>query len=272
MRLIRMPLAAALSTLLLGGCMLGPNYTKPPAVADAAMRAPALHRASGADVVAAAPLNHWWEELHDPLLTQLVAQALADSPNLRAAQARLRANRALAQQRRAERLPKLNASAVYAYAEPPQTSSIRSAGCNRVNPASRRRPATRRWIWKRPRFTAPVSMPAGSWISSAAAVAPPKVRWRRRRPPRPSSPMRKCSWPPKSGRFISTTAACRRAWPLPMPTWTRSASRCSWCSNAAGRAPPRTCRSSRSPPRCSNSKPSACRWKCNRRRRWTSWH
>ncbi|PTY29661.1 hypothetical protein XAP3CFBP6996_018425 [Xanthomonas citri pv. fuscans CFBP 6996] len=121
MRLIRIPLAAALSTLLLGGCMLGPNYTKPPAVADAAMQAPALHRASGADVVAAAPLNHWWEELHDPLLTQLVTQALADSPNLRAAQARLRANRALAQQRRAERLPKLNASAVYAYAEPPQT-------------------------------------------------------------------------------------------------------------------------------------------------------
>ncbi|MFA4304085.1 TolC family protein, partial [Xanthomonas perforans] len=121
MRLIRMPLAAALGTLLLGGCMLGPNYTKPPAVADAAMQAPALHRASGADVVAAAPLNHWWEELHDPLLTQLVTQALADSPNLRAAQARLRANRALAQQRRAERLPKLNASALYAYAEPPQT-------------------------------------------------------------------------------------------------------------------------------------------------------
>ncbi|CAD0331282.1 efflux transporter outer membrane subunit [Xanthomonas sp. WHRI 8391] len=121
MRLIRMPLAAALSAVLLGGCMLGPNYTKAPVVADAAIQAPALHRASGAEVVAAAPLNHWWEELHDPMLTQLVTQALADSPNLRAAQARLLANRALARQRRAERLPKLNASALYAYAEPPQT-------------------------------------------------------------------------------------------------------------------------------------------------------
>ncbi|MDV2450004.1 efflux transporter outer membrane subunit [Xanthomonas hortorum] len=121
MRLIRMPLAAALSAVLLGGCMLGPNYTKAPVVADAAMQAPALHRASGAEVVAAAPLNHWWEELHDPMLTQLVTQALADSPNLRVAQARLLANRALARQRRAERLPKLNASALYAYAEPPQT-------------------------------------------------------------------------------------------------------------------------------------------------------
>lgn len=118
---MRLPLAAALSAVLLGGCMLGPNYTKAPAVADAAMQAPALHRASGAQVVAAAPLNHWWEQLNDPQLTQLVTQALADSPNLRAAQARLRANRALARQRRAERLPKLNASAVYAYAEPPQT-------------------------------------------------------------------------------------------------------------------------------------------------------
>ncbi|MBB3833161.1 NodT family efflux transporter outer membrane factor (OMF) lipoprotein [Xanthomonas arboricola] len=118
---MRLPLAAALSAVLLGGCMLGPNYTKAPAVADAAMQAPALHRASGAQVVAAAPLNHWWEQLNDPQLTRLVTQALADSPNLRAAQARLRANRALARQRRAERLPKLNASAVYAYAEPPQT-------------------------------------------------------------------------------------------------------------------------------------------------------
>ncbi|MCC4609160.1 efflux transporter outer membrane subunit [Xanthomonas campestris pv. zinniae] len=121
MRAMRLPLAAALSAVLLGGCMLGPNYTKAPAVADAAMQAPALHRASGAQVVAAAPLNHWWEQLNDPQLTRLVTQALADSPNLRAAQARLRANRALARQRRAERLPKLNASAVYAYAEPPQT-------------------------------------------------------------------------------------------------------------------------------------------------------
>ncbi|MCC4613022.1 efflux transporter outer membrane subunit [Xanthomonas campestris pv. esculenti] len=121
MRAMRLPLAAALSSVLLGGCMLGPNYTKAPAVADAAMQAPALHRASGAQVVAAAPLNHWWEQLNDPQLTGLVTQALADSPNLRAAQARLRANRALARQRRAERLPKLNASAVYAYAEPPQT-------------------------------------------------------------------------------------------------------------------------------------------------------
>ncbi|PPU64997.1 hypothetical protein XcodCFBP4690_07335 [Xanthomonas codiaei] len=121
MRLLRLPLAAALSAVVLGGCMLGPNYTKAPPVADAAMQAPTLHRASGAEVVAAAPLNHWWEELHDPTLTQLVTQALADSPNLRAAQARLQANRALARQRRAERLPKLNASAVYAYAEPPQS-------------------------------------------------------------------------------------------------------------------------------------------------------
>lgn len=120
MRLIRMPLVVVLSTLMLGSCMLGPNYTKPPAVAEAAMQAPALRRAGGVDVVAAAPLNHWWEDLHDPTLTQLITQALLDSPNLRTAQARLRANRALAQKRRAERLPTLNASALYAYADPPQ--------------------------------------------------------------------------------------------------------------------------------------------------------
>lgn len=134
MRLIRIPLAAVLSALMLGSCMLGPNYTKPPVVAGTAMQAPALHRASGADVVAAAPLNHWWEELHDPTLTQLITQALVDSPNLRIAQARLRANRALAQQRRAERFPKLNASALYAYAEPPQTIVDTLGGLNQGQP------------------------------------------------------------------------------------------------------------------------------------------
>ncbi len=109
----------ALATVLLGGCVLGPDYVKPPAVADAAMQAPALHRAGQAGVVGAAPLNRWWEGLADPQLNQLVEQALADSPDLRAAEGRLRANRALARQRRAERLPQIGASAAYVNARPP---------------------------------------------------------------------------------------------------------------------------------------------------------
>ncbi|MBN6148908.1 efflux transporter outer membrane subunit [Xanthomonas sp. AmX2] len=116
----RAPLAA-LCALLLGGCVLGPDYVRPPAVAEPALRAPALHRAGEAEVVRATPLNRWWDGLGDPTLTQLVEQALADSPDLRAAEARLRANRALARQRRAERLPQVGASAAYVYAQPPES-------------------------------------------------------------------------------------------------------------------------------------------------------
>lgn len=112
-------LGAALAALLLSGCVLGPDYVKPPAVAEAAQQAPTLHRAGDAGVRLATPLNRWWQALNDPQLNQLVEQALADSPTLRAAEARLRANRALARQRRAERMPQVGATAAYVHARPP---------------------------------------------------------------------------------------------------------------------------------------------------------
>jgi NodT family efflux transporter outer membrane factor (OMF) lipoprotein len=42
------------------------------------------------------PTQQWWEALHDPQLNQLVATALADSPTLRVAQARVRQASAIA--------------------------------------------------------------------------------------------------------------------------------------------------------------------------------
>lgn len=105
------PLFAALP-LLLGGCMLGPDYVKPEPAASATAQAQ-LPRAAQAGVDAGAPPSQWWRQLHDPLLDELVQQALRDSPNLRAAQARLLASRALQDQRRGERLPSVGAAAGY---------------------------------------------------------------------------------------------------------------------------------------------------------------
>ncbi|MBN6104685.1 efflux transporter outer membrane subunit [Xanthomonas sp. CFBP 8703] len=121
-RFSRVLVPAALP-LLLSACVLGPNYVKPPPVAEAAQAQPQLHRAdavaAAAGVVPAPPPQRWWEALQDPQLNALVEQALQNSPNLRAAQAKLRASRALVQQRHAEQLPSVGANAAYLNARAP---------------------------------------------------------------------------------------------------------------------------------------------------------
>ncbi|MET0290467.1 MAG: efflux transporter outer membrane subunit [Pseudoxanthomonas sp.] len=115
--------------VLLAGCMLGPDYVKPDVAKDA-VEAPALHRAGAVEVIATPPANRWWDELHDAELSWLVDQALARSPNLRAAGARVRAARELSAQRRAERLPQVGAMAGGAYVQAPDAikDAVRGIG------------------------------------------------------------------------------------------------------------------------------------------------
>lgn len=116
-------------SLALGGCMLGPDYVRPQ-VAESAQAQPRLVRADPQLVVATPPLQRWWTQLDDPQLDWLVDQALANSPNLRAAEAQLRAARALVRQRRAEMLPSVGANAVYAHIEAPDSirNEVREVG------------------------------------------------------------------------------------------------------------------------------------------------
>jgi len=117
--------------LLLAGCMLGPDYVKPDVAGNATAQA-RLPRAAQADVQPATPPSQWWRALNDPLLDQLVDEALRNSPNLRAAQAKLLASRALQRQRRAEQLPKVGAVAGYANVTAPDSleNSVRGLGEN----------------------------------------------------------------------------------------------------------------------------------------------
>jgi len=55
------------------------------------------------------PREDWWQELHDPVLNGLIAQALADSPSLQAAQARLTRARAVADQAESTLWPQIDA-------------------------------------------------------------------------------------------------------------------------------------------------------------------
>ena len=97
--------AASLLILLavLGGCTVGPDYKGPPAVVPP--DATAYRRASGVQVSAAPMAARWWTALADPELDRLEEVALAASPDLAAAQARLRQSRAGLRRARSDLMP-----------------------------------------------------------------------------------------------------------------------------------------------------------------------
>ncbi len=102
--LLRSPLLLpiALAALLCTACTVGPNYPGAPDAAPLSTKAAAFRRADAQQTPAALPPARWWEALNDPELTRLVDSALAHSPTLRAARARiLEARAALAKQRAA---------------------------------------------------------------------------------------------------------------------------------------------------------------------------
>ena len=96
LRRLALPLAAA---ALLAGCMVGPHYAGPPETASGAKAAPAFRRAGVAPVTNAPPLATWWTALNDPTLDRIEQDALANSPTLDEAVARIRQARATLRQR-----------------------------------------------------------------------------------------------------------------------------------------------------------------------------
>ncbi|MBL8276036.1 MAG: efflux transporter outer membrane subunit [Pelomonas sp.] len=74
------------ASLLFSGCAVGPNYVTPPkAVADSFHGSAALKRQKAVD---AEELASWWTGFHDPLLTQLISEALSQNLDLAQATAR----------------------------------------------------------------------------------------------------------------------------------------------------------------------------------------
>jgi len=104
---------------LLSGCMVGPNYLGPPTAAPLALQAGRFHRADVAPVNTAPPPSAWWLALSDPELTRLIDDAFAASPDLKAAEARVRNARASLKEDRTKLLPQGGATALYAHAKLP---------------------------------------------------------------------------------------------------------------------------------------------------------
>lgn len=85
----RAPLAVAALALVLAGCTVGPNYQRPGVDTPAAWhRDPADSYWHPAAPAHASLDPDWWKAFDDPLLNQLITQALADNQNVKVIAAR----------------------------------------------------------------------------------------------------------------------------------------------------------------------------------------
>ena len=107
-----------LATSLLAGCAVGPNYVRPHATVSAA--APFIG-ADNAAVSRDAAIDQWWKLYNDPVLNQVVADAIAANTDIRVAAARVDHARALLRDAKSNRLP---TTAINASAQRERISSI----------------------------------------------------------------------------------------------------------------------------------------------------
>ncbi|WP_156680142.1 efflux transporter outer membrane subunit [Sphingomonas profundi] len=101
------PTAALVAALALAGCTVGPNYRAPQMPAPARFGEVTPDRAA----TPAPPMTAWWRAFGDAELERLIAIALAESPDVATATARIAAARAQERAARAAYLPEVNAQA-----------------------------------------------------------------------------------------------------------------------------------------------------------------
>jgi multidrug efflux system outer membrane protein len=106
------PALVLLSSLLLSGCAMGPNYKRPNVDAPADFRGSAStnQQASLADLP-------WWELFQDDTLKELVKSALANNQDLAAAVARVEQARQLAEQASSLYFPGVGYASVLSYGD-----------------------------------------------------------------------------------------------------------------------------------------------------------
>lgn len=111
---------AATASLALVGCAVGPDYETP-------ATAPAEYlNASRTEFVAAPVEAEWWQQFGDPVLEALVTRALAGSPDLRIAEARVAQARAVFAEQKLDYVPEVTAHAGFTRQDSPvpQSGSI----------------------------------------------------------------------------------------------------------------------------------------------------
>lgn len=93
----------SLLCLVLSGCIVGPDFRPPPA----GLTSTYMH---GGGITSSAPDNNWWNDFNDPLLAALVSKAVANSPDVARAWARIDQSRAAAVAAGAAVLPAIDAT------------------------------------------------------------------------------------------------------------------------------------------------------------------
>ena len=123
-----------LAPLLLGGCVVGPDYAGPPGLGRAAPQSNFVRQTASTSTNDPA-VAEWWTALQDPVLNELERRALAANPSIEVAQARLRQARASVRQERANRFPKAGAQGTGILADLPGID-LQSAQGNSATPPS----------------------------------------------------------------------------------------------------------------------------------------
>ncbi|MCM0752649.1 RND transporter [Brucella pseudogrignonensis] len=112
------PLAVVFATLLLSGCVVGPEYERPNLFVPTTWT-----NTSGREMLKPAELHQWWTKLNDPLLTSYVERAIGGNLDVAAAKARVREARASLRQETGALFPSLDSASSLKRTRTPATSS-----------------------------------------------------------------------------------------------------------------------------------------------------
>ena len=111
--------------ITLCACAVGPDYKGPSSTISHAAQPPAFRRVGTVKTdESQPPAARWWLALNDAELTHLIETAFQNSPNVRAAQSRLRQARAALREQQRKELPTSSAAAVYLRARTPALGSL----------------------------------------------------------------------------------------------------------------------------------------------------
>jgi NodT family efflux transporter outer membrane factor (OMF) lipoprotein len=110
------------------GCMVGPDYKRPPASAPAAFKEPPPGDWKQAQPRDQLPRGKWWELFGDPKLNELEEQVSVSNQSVAQAEAQYRAARAAAWAARAALFPTVSAVPSYSNSRSPIAKSAVAAG------------------------------------------------------------------------------------------------------------------------------------------------
>jgi NodT family efflux transporter outer membrane factor (OMF) lipoprotein len=113
-RVLSNALSGALALTLvssLAGCMMGPNYRRPPVETPAAFKEEGKWKS--AQPADAAPRGNWWAMYNDPVLDDLLKQVNVNNQNLLKAEAVFRQSQALVESARSQLFPTLSTNITY---------------------------------------------------------------------------------------------------------------------------------------------------------------